>query len=272
MNSELREFYRILGEKYPEEKFVHISGWGIARKRFIEKVLFKKYISNGIWADIGCGGGVYLNKLRESVDFVIGVDIALGTLLRAKKTCTNAKLICGDAENLPIASNCLSGFFCSETLEHLEQPNALFKEANRTLTKGGTLIITCPNWHTKRPVYEETGILENFGIKSMKFIHTAYTPEELADMAAANRFEILETGTFEKEMRFWGGIWDRIWGTKVMILRKIGVSSGFIVFIYKVSMFLAGLFWTIINLLGIAAIMKRVIRRGPRSYIVARKI
>ena len=130
-SSKLKEFYSELGKNYSEELYVHKSGWGKARTRFIKKLLLR-YANNNICLDVGCGGGVFLRIIDKSrPKLLIGIDISHSTLLRAKANSKTAILICADAEVLPIKTSSVDLILCSETLEHLENPEYLFSEAFR---------------------------------------------------------------------------------------------------------------------------------------------
>ena len=267
----LKEFYTYLGSVYDEERFVHISGWGKARRSFINKLL-KKYAQSGVWLDLGCGGGVFLSEMSKlNTRVVIGADIALPALMRASAANSQSDLICCDAEILPLSGSSITLLLCSETIEHLEHPELLLSECARVLMNNGILILTCPNWKKSRPERVDVGILRHFGAAEKNYIHTAFQPQELDEMAAKCGLTILESGSFEKEMRIWGRFHDAIGNAVIRLAEAIHFHDGMIRMIYRLQSFTGGLCFEILRIAGIARLMRGFFRGGPRSFIVAMK-
>ena len=270
MNQDLKHFYEVLGKNYVEEKFVHTSAWGLARFRFVTKNLVKKYVNGGVWADVGCGGGVYLPELLKSADKVIAIDISYPVIMRAMLRAHDCYFLVADACALPLGKGVLDGVFSSEVIEHLPGYEGFLSDVAYSIKKGGKIIITCPNWHKKRPFREEPGVLRLFGIED-SYIHTAYKPEELAGIVEKFGFRVIERGSFEKELRLWGKVWDFLWGIIVNFTASVGMRK-FTIFLYRLQCLLGGLIWRIVNFSGLAYVMRKLFRRGPRTYIVAEKV
>ena len=267
----LKKFYEKLGRLYREELFVHKSAWGKARRRFVKKIL-KKYVAQKACLDVGCGGGMYLSYIRNyGATHTIAMDISHPVLLRAGRAEPNAQLICADAEMVPLKESSVQLILCSETLEHLENPNAFFRDAERILSGNGILIITCPNWNRKRPKWVDTGILRHFGIEDDGYIHTAYRPDELVSYATKYGLEVIASGTFEQEMRLWGRVYDAICATQTRFLERLGIPSSVIRTLYFLQVLFSGIIYELLRFTGVASLMRKLFRRGPRSYIVARK-
>lgn len=51
---------------------------------------------------------------------------------------------CADASNIPVEDCTYDGVICMETIEHLRQPEAVFKEVHRVLKSNGTFALTAP--------------------------------------------------------------------------------------------------------------------------------
>lgn len=268
----LIKFYNDVGEKYPEEKFVYSTPWGITRKSFILKLL-KKFSVPGTFIDIGCGGGVFLKKFYKlGAKTIYGLDISFPALVRAKNNnLANSHFICGDAEKNPFPNDFANTILCSETIEHLENPESFFSEISRIMKKGSVAIITCPNYKGARPFKENIGILQNFGVNGDTYIHSAYTPQELRIMAEKHGLQTIENGTFEKEMRIWGRIWDEIFRFLYKIMNKMKFNSKIITFIYKVHGIIGTIFLWMMTMTGIRYIWRAIFKRGPRSYIILLK-
>jgi len=52
--------------------------------------------------------------------------------------------ILGDAQSIPIRSNCIDCIKCTELLEHVEYPERVIAEISRVLKPGGTLLLSTP--------------------------------------------------------------------------------------------------------------------------------
>jgi SAM-dependent methyltransferase len=52
--------------------------------------------------------------------------------------------ILGDAQSIPVRSNCIDCVKCTELLEHVEYPERVITEISRVLKPGGTLLLSTP--------------------------------------------------------------------------------------------------------------------------------
>lgn len=104
--------------------------------------------------DVGCGYGALSLSLSEGegVD-IVGMDV-LGTRLesvrakmaaRNRATIARVRLVAADAHHLPFRDATFDAVVATEVLEHLDEPERLFREAHRVLRPGGRFLITTPN-------------------------------------------------------------------------------------------------------------------------------
>jgi len=110
-------------------------------KRFTEAV---KYIKEGDkFIDLGCGVAKVARLLTDKVE-CWGVDISDDVIEQNKKELKGnyQQGYIGSLEFLP--QNYFDVVFCGETIEHLDDPSVLFKEAFGILKTGGKLIVTTP--------------------------------------------------------------------------------------------------------------------------------
>lgn len=266
-----KKFYEHLGQVYPEEKYVHSSGWGRARKRFVS-VLLHRYAKDGLWLDVGCGAGIFLRMFPNiGAKKSIGIDISHPVLMRAKLNRAEINAICADAEAIPLKNSSINLILSSENIEHLEHPHRFFSEASRILSRYGVIILTCPNWHGTKPVCVPAGILRHFGMPNESFIHTAFNPDELSALARAAGLSPIESGSFEYEMRIWGRIHDGAWNIIIHIMERLHIPAITIRFAYRLQSYGSGIIFQFLRITGLAWLMRRIFNRGPRSYIVAAK-
>jgi len=119
----------------PIVKWVH--------KRRIEKAL--KFISPnvGFILDDGCGDGHFIARLQEKK--VVGLDLSIIRLKRARKLAREASLVRGDSQNLPFKENSFDCILCCDILEHLPNPDRAVLDLLRVLRPQGRAIISTPN-------------------------------------------------------------------------------------------------------------------------------
>lgn len=96
--------------------------------------------------DIGCGVGVFTNLVKKTYPKcdVYGVDISSAAIEANKKENPDINYAQGYIGRLYYSNKMFDVIFCGETIEHLDDPLVLFKEAYGFLKEGGKLIITTP--------------------------------------------------------------------------------------------------------------------------------
>lgn len=121
--------------------------------RLIEKMRVRKIIresqlrNNDAVLDLGCGEGFLISCLPD-LKKIVGIDISKVALNKARKILKNKpniQLSWGDAQKLNIPNQSFDKIICSETLEHLPQPEKAIKEIHRVLKKNGLAIISVPD-------------------------------------------------------------------------------------------------------------------------------
>lgn len=119
------------------------------RKRldFITGFLQNSLPSNAKILDVGCGNGVISRHLGKFGFNVTGIDVSDKTIDKANalNSLGNVKFFKKSAEELMATGERYDAIICSEVLEHLDNPEALLKVLNKTLSQNGKLIITVPN-------------------------------------------------------------------------------------------------------------------------------
>ena len=271
----IKEFYEAVGKNYPEEEIVYKSLRGILRRKFVEAWLEDKA---GFLLDIGTGEGVYLRKYKGKR--AIGVDISVSKMRKARErlpeiNMAKCRFVAADASKLGcFRAESIDIILCSELIEHLINPAGLWHAIYRILRPGGVALITCPNYSKSRPEWIELGILQDYEIPAMagnSYYHTAYSPNELTGEAESQNLEVLESGTFEQEVRIAIIL-------PVILYRSIGLLNRLTFrnraldqwnhrLIDRGSL----LVYNILHLLNLNSLFTRFIRRGVRSFICVRK-
>src|SRR3954468_19666649 len=93
--------------------------------------------------DIGCGLGMYVDKLRHFSDEVYGVDVDPDKVAQASEWLPNIQVAPG--EHLPYADGEFDVILLNEVIEHVDDDRLTIREAYRCLKPGGHVIIYAPN-------------------------------------------------------------------------------------------------------------------------------
>jgi len=108
---------------------------------------------NSIFLDVGCGDGTYELLLKREYGYLIGLDIALGDLRKARdhiRCRQNVEFILADTEYLPFRDLSVHVVLCSEVLEHLRDPPKALLELSRI--SSGKLLLTVPISNISRKI------------------------------------------------------------------------------------------------------------------------
>jgi 2-polyprenyl-6-hydroxyphenyl methylase / 3-demethylubiquinone-9 3-methyltransferase len=88
--------------------------------------------------DLGCGGGLLAPWLRGRGYRHVGVDLVPASLRLAARH--GPRVLCGDAQRVPLRSGCADVVVAGELLEHVAEPGRVLAEAARLLRPGGLLV------------------------------------------------------------------------------------------------------------------------------------
>ncbi len=266
-----REFYEQVARRYPEEELVYASLRGRVRRRFILSHLRS---FRGRLLDLGCNRGMYTATYQNGKAF--GVDIALPALVAARERHPGGRYIQGDAQDLSFfRSQSFDAILCSELIEHVPDAQRVINECFRLLRKGGRLLLTTPNYKGTRPTWVDIGAMQAFGVSGVRgqfYFHTAFRPEELAEMAGRAGFQQVDCGTFEKEVKYATRLPVALFHL-VRVLNRATFNSAQV---NRVNGHLlergALVVYLICRGLGLDGLFTRLVREGVRSYLLASKL
>ena len=112
--------------------------------RFVERAL-EESEESGLVLDVGCGGGLFLQMLRERRDVqVAGLDFSLDAAHVAWRR-AGVPVMCGTLSRAPLADHSCAAITMFHVLEHLYEPSSYLEAAHRLLRPDGRLILQVPN-------------------------------------------------------------------------------------------------------------------------------
>jgi len=162
MKQSFRDFYE--KEAKHARRYDSASFWELRyhrkRKGFIVAIL-ESLLRIGTFLDVGCGTGEYLFEALKFCDEPIGLDVSSTYLERIKAKNSELSLIQADAQTLPFKDKCIDYILCSETIEHLKNPENAIQEISRVARRG--FLISTPNYGILRVVMAK--ISQSFVLK-----------------------------------------------------------------------------------------------------------
>jgi ubiquinone/menaquinone biosynthesis C-methylase UbiE len=176
--------------------------------QYLYEDLLNSYVNHEkTWLDLGCGHQVLPEwRLKEEMELlnkckmIVGIDVDLSSLKQNK---TFANKLRGDISNLPFKGGSFNLLTANMVVEHLENPNLIFKEINRALKPGGIFIFHTPNilsylgviGKIVPGVLKEKIILFLEGRRKKEVFRTWYrvnTREHIIRLAKETGFEVLK--------------------------------------------------------------------------------
>ncbi|MBA4312066.1 MAG: hypothetical protein C0417_05510 [Chlorobiaceae bacterium] len=145
---------REINSLYTKEYFEHDFRCGHTGSYFDESALeklgedelleqFKKFKNNGMFLEIGCAGGAFLNTLRKAGYNVHGVEYSPEAAQFGRER-FNLNIHTGDLSSAKYDDNMFDLVYMGDVLEHLPDPNVTLNEIYRIMKPGGVLGIRCP--------------------------------------------------------------------------------------------------------------------------------
>lgn len=118
--------------------------WGEHRARYgfaISRLAGQR----GLVLDVACGAGFGLGMLRDAGISAHGFDFDPSALASTRGVYWHAPVVRANATCLPLPGSCAEAVVSFETIEHVQDAEALVVEFARVLAPGGHLILSTPN-------------------------------------------------------------------------------------------------------------------------------
>jgi ubiquinone/menaquinone biosynthesis C-methylase UbiE len=272
MDDRFRAFYESVGEKYPEDSIVYETLSGHLRKKWITKKL--QQFPDGNLLDCGCNVGTLSKSWQKGV--VYGVDIAYAVLKKGRTRSPQINFVQADLRDMKMfKAGSVDNAMACEVIEHLDTVERFLENLYHIMKKGGSVLITSPNFTSSRPVRIPLGILRSFdinkGTEGEEYIHTAYKPAELAALAQRAGYTVIEQGSFENELRGWlkpTTLFRRFFG-KIII--HFEPASRMLQLVERSFNRIEINAFYILDIFNFGLLLRKIFNEGRRSYIVAKK-
>jgi ubiquinone/menaquinone biosynthesis C-methylase UbiE len=99
----------------------------------------------GIVLDVGCGQGLFLQRIFANSTLRVGIDVSLGMLAGAKKvTGFVADFLCADADHLPFREQVFDSVFSFTLLQNMPDPSFTLCEILRVAGTNGLVVASFP--------------------------------------------------------------------------------------------------------------------------------
>lgn len=108
----------------------------------VARSLKEKNIRSETVVDVGCGSGALWPYIADRFHHYIGVDIEPYAGFPGSGQFVRCNL---ESYQIPLPPASTDVVVAVETIEHLENPRAFFRELKRLLKPGGWLVVTTPN-------------------------------------------------------------------------------------------------------------------------------
>jgi ubiquinone/menaquinone biosynthesis C-methylase UbiE len=95
--------------------------------------------------EVGCGAGNVLECVPHGE--LVGIDLSDRMVRKAQRRLAGrgASVLKADAERLPFGSGSFQRLICTEVLEHVEHPETVLDEMQRTATSDAIIVLSVPN-------------------------------------------------------------------------------------------------------------------------------
>lgn len=194
--------------------YVYMHTYYETKRRAIENLELPQL---GLLLDIGCGQGYLLKLIDETHKNLelIGVDLNIKDLKRAKKRCFNKnfEFVLADASCLPFKNGCFDRVACTAVLEHVVDEKKVLQEIWRILDERGIAVLDVPG------MYHLQNKLSDFFINRYKIFpfHREYSEKQVKFLLTTTCFELQSFNS----ARFVGSLLLPIIETVYIYKRKI---------------------------------------------------
>jgi SAM-dependent methyltransferase len=172
-----------LRENGPGNRFESLDDYFEDRVSHVDEYrrLFSRFTSfrDKTVVELGCSSGYLLSSFREREPFTaIGADISPEVLAQARaKYGDTIHFIQTSPRSIPLPDACVDVVYTVDTVEHLSEPRAIFRDTYRILKPGGIFLVYFGPWYTPCGAHLED-------IIPFPWPHAFFSMETLLNVAA----------------------------------------------------------------------------------------
>ncbi|HEX7482607.1 MAG TPA: class I SAM-dependent methyltransferase [Candidatus Bathyarchaeia archaeon] len=156
--------YDVTAEMYDER-------YAQEQQRKYKKALENVYIPGKKVLDVGCGSGLFFKEVASQASLIIGVDVSLKLLYKAKEQASaflNVAVLQADADHLPFKDGLFSAVFAFTVLQNVPKPIVTLNELKRVGKKGEKVVVT--GLKKAFPFTSFIDLLDSSGLKVVAFV------------------------------------------------------------------------------------------------------
>jgi 2-polyprenyl-3-methyl-5-hydroxy-6-metoxy-1,4-benzoquinol methylase len=189
----LEEKYGYMGNRASEWRrllaaLLYLYPGGRAEADF--SVMYLPASSRGRLLDVGCGSGLFLQRMRNLGWDVEGIDPDSSAVENARRK--GLKVALGRLEKSRYSPESFDVITMSHVIEHVEDPHQLLEECHRVLNQSGLLILITPNvesWGHRLFGYSWRGL----DVPRHLFIFTVSSLRHLTESAGFRKVKVATT-------------------------------------------------------------------------------
>jgi 2-polyprenyl-3-methyl-5-hydroxy-6-metoxy-1,4-benzoquinol methylase len=142
------DVWRILpGKLRTARKFAYLGLMkltSLKKARFDVATMYLARDKPGRLLEVGCGSGVFLDRMRSRGWGVQGIEVD-PKAAKAAREAFGVPVYMGNLEEANYPSACFDAVTMNHVIEHVHDPIALLQECHRVLKPGGQLVVVTPN-------------------------------------------------------------------------------------------------------------------------------
>jgi SAM-dependent methyltransferase len=127
---------------------------------------------NPVVLDIGCGTGEAADQFEKNGIPTIRLDYNLPVLRQQHSTIDQLKVVQGNAWQLPLAAQTLTGIHVKDVLVHISRRQQFWREVARVLRPGGLVLLTTSTARCSGSYYFNVDIVETMALASCFSLRT----------------------------------------------------------------------------------------------------
>ena len=132
-------------QQYDASSEMYEGLYGEEQQAKYSKALENINLNGRMVLDVGCGSGLFFEKVAGKAEMVVGIDVSLRLLLKAKeqtKIYGNTHVLLADADHLPFKKGSFDLVFSFTVLQNMPKPKETLLEIKRVVRVEGRVVVS----------------------------------------------------------------------------------------------------------------------------------